>query len=155
MPRHEDAPQLRSVGQDASGRDAQLAPSAANAWQGMRQAAETDGVALLLVSAFRSAARQRQLLESHLAAGRPWAEILSVAAYPGFSEHHTGRAIDLGAPGQQNLTEAFATTPQFHWLTANAGRFHFSLTYPRDNPFGIAYEPWHWCFIPAPASQSA
>ena len=27
---------------------------------------------------------------------------------------------------------------------AKAGDFGFSMTYPRDNPWGISYEPWHW-----------
>ena len=28
--------------------------------------------------------------------------------------------------------------------TGEAGAFGFSMTYPRDNPWGIIYEPWHW-----------
>ena len=154
MPRWEEARELRSVGRDSSDRDAQLAPAAADAWLAMQQAAKKEHTILLLVSAFRSIAWQRQLLEEKMASGVAWAEALSKTAYPGFSEHHTGRAIDLGAPDKEDLTESFEATPQFEWLMKNAHRFGFSLTYPRDNPFGIAYEPWHWCFSPEPRSQS-
>jgi zinc D-Ala-D-Ala carboxypeptidase len=154
MPRCEEARDLRSVGRDSSDREALLALAAADAWLAMHQAAEHEGLILVLVSAFRSIARQRELLESKLASGLPWDEILSVAAYPGFSEHHTGRALDLGAPDNSDLTEDFETTPHFAWLSRNAPRFGFVLSYPRGNPFGIAYEPWHWCFSPPASSQS-
>lgn len=147
MPRCEEAHDLRPVGFDASGREALLAPNAAAAWLAMRQAAELQEVALLLVSAFRSIARQREILESKLASGASWPDILSVNAYPGFSEHHTGRAIDIGAPEQRGLTAAFEGTKQFAWLSSNAGRFGFALSYPQSNSSGIAYEPWHWCFV--------
>ena len=30
--------------------------------------------------------------------------------------------------------------------TPRPGEFGFHLSYPRDNPHGIAYEPWHWCW---------
>jgi D-alanyl-D-alanine carboxypeptidase len=155
MPRHAEAPELRSVGYDSSGRETFLAPAAAAAWLRMRQAAAESGVGLVPVSGFRSVARQRELLEAKLASGDSWAEILLLTAYPGFSEHHSGRAIDIGAPDNDDLGEAFAATAQFAWLEANAHRFGFGLTYHRNNPFGIAYEPWHWCFAGGPASQSA
>ena len=146
MPRWEEAQDLRSVGQAASGRDALLAPGAADAWVSMRLAAKQEGVALVLVSAFRSIARQREILQSKLDAGISWTNILAANAYPGFSEHHTGRAIDVGTPDDKGLTEAFEATKQFRWLLSNGGRFRFYLSYPRGNPFGISYEPWHWCF---------
>jgi D-alanyl-D-alanine carboxypeptidase len=67
-----------------------------------------------------------------------------VNAAPGHSEHHTGRAVDIATPGSRPLTEEFEQTDAFRWLSSRAVEFGFSLTYPRDNPWGIAYEPWHW-----------
>ncbi len=75
--------------------------------------------------------------------------ILTVNAYPGFSEHHTGRAIDIGSPDCPLLTEGFARTKEFAWLQTHARRFRFALSYPLGNRFGIAYEPWHWCLSPS------
>ena len=146
MPVWKEARNLQSVGRDSSGRDARLVPAAADAWHAMRRAAEGDGVELMLISAFRSLSRQRTILRRKVDSGVPWADILAVSAYPGFSEHHTGRAIDVGAPGCESLAESFERTRQFEWLVANAGRFGFALSYPRGNPSGIAYEPWHWLF---------
>ena len=155
MPRIMEATELVSVGPDAAGRDARLAPGAAAAWQRLREAANQAGVPLVLHSAFRSVARQRKLVLRKHAAGQPWEQIWAVNARPGHSEHHAGWAIDLGAPGSQPLDEAFASTPQYHWLEQNAGDFGFVLTYPRDNRTGIAFEPWHWCWCPDHRSAPA
>jgi len=69
---------------------------------------------------------------------------LKVNTPPGYSEHHTGRAVDLATPGCPPLTEEFETTAAFAWLVRHAHRFGFTMRYPRGNRFGIAYEPWHW-----------
>ncbi|HEY0715082.1 MAG TPA: M15 family metallopeptidase [Polyangia bacterium] len=149
IPRQAEATELESIGPDIFGREQQLAPAAAQAWRAMQAAAEADGVALLVVSAFRSVQRQCALFERKLEAGQSCEEILRVSMAPGFSEHHTGRALDIATPGCPPLVEAFADTPAFQWLSQSAARFGFSLTYPRDNPYGVVYEPWHWAFTRA------
>jgi D-alanyl-D-alanine carboxypeptidase len=74
--------------------------------------------------------------------------ILAVNAAPGFSEHHAGVAVDLGAPGLPPVEVSFEQTPAFRWLAANAAALRLRMSYPRDNPHGILYEPWHWRFLP-------
>jgi len=54
-----------------------------------------------------------------------------VNAAPGYSEHHTGRAIDIGASGEPPLTETFEHTAAFRWLARRGGEFGFRLSYPR------------------------
>lgn len=144
MPPQAEATELVSAGFDVFGWEQRLAPETALAWAAMRETAESDGVRLLLVSAFRSVARQREIVERKLAAGVPWAEILRVNAFPGHSEHHTGRAIDIGSPNCEHLSESFEATREFHWLTDHARRFGFTLSYPRGGDSGVSYEPWHW-----------
>jgi zinc D-Ala-D-Ala carboxypeptidase len=146
LPRCAEAADLVPAGLDARERPILLHPEAAKAWAAMRAAAEKDGAQLVLVSGFRSVARQTEIIARKLARGQTMEEILRQSAYPGFSEHHTGLALDLGAPGCSDLVEAFAETTEFAWLSRHGGRFGFFLSYPRDNPFGIAYEPWHWRF---------
>ena len=141
-----EAGELVSVGADIYGREQRLTPQAAAAWNAMRTAAEKDGEILQLVSAFRSVDNQRQIIERKLAAGQSWGKILRVSALPGYSEHHTGRTIDVTTPGSEALEEEFESTPAFRWLQRRAGEFGFTMTYPRGNKFGIAYEPWHWTF---------
>jgi LAS superfamily LD-carboxypeptidase LdcB len=151
MPRQAEAADLEPVGLDASGREAFLAPGAARAWRLMRESARRDGAEILLVSAFRTVERQRAIVCAKFARGEVWGEILRASAYPGHSEHHTGRAVDVGAPGNADLTERFEASREFAWLAAHAARFGFAMSYLRGNAQGIAYEPWHWCFHPAAA----
>lgn len=145
LPRCDEATELVLVGCHAEGRDLHLAPHAARAWQAMQAAAARDGIALVLESAFRSVARQTEILRAKLAAGQTLAQALTLVAPPGYSEHHTGRAVDIGTPGSQALEEDFETTAAFTWLQLHAGGHGFTMSYPRGNPQGYAYEPWHWC----------
>ena len=60
------------------------------------------------------------------------------------NERDSGRALDITTPGFTALEEEFENSPAFAWLKKNARRFGFHMSYPRRNPHGIAYEPWHW-----------
>ena len=150
MPAFAEAHDLETVQIDSNGRLHELEPCTAKAWRSMREAAQQDGVTLLLLSAFRSIQRQREIVATKLATGFVLAEILRVNAYPGHSEHHSGQAIDLGSPHCAPLETAFETTPEFHWLVRHAAAFNFSLSYPKGNIAGVIYEPWHWRFEPRP-----
>lgn len=112
----------------------------------MAQAALQDGVEFFICSAFRDYNYQAKLIKNKLAKGQNIADILTLLAAPGFSEHHTGCAIDIISPEIPELSEAFDRTKAFAWLTANAKNFNFSLSFPKNNPYGIIYEPWHWCY---------
>lgn len=157
-PGYADAVELEDVEPNIVGRLQRLAPSTARDWRAMKAAAHTAGVELLLVSGFRSARDQIELIRRKLAAGHTIEAILEVNAAPGFSEHHTGKALDIATRGTRPLTEAFETSAAFAWLEQNAARFHFHMPYGRANPFGFAYEPWHWSQVGTlserrPASQ--
>lgn len=144
--RHREARRLVPVGLGTDGRDKFLLPVAAQAWHSMQGAAHDDGVELLLVSAFRSIEFQAALIRAKLDRGLPLDEVLRINAPPGYSEHHTGCALDLGVAGCAALDEAFEHSAAFAWLQAQANRFGFTLSYPRNNAQGYLYEPWHWCF---------
>ncbi len=148
LPFQEEATELETIAANSEGRLIQVTPATARAWTRLRDAAAADGLTLVPHSGFRSIARQTELIRAKLAAGESLARILTVMTAPGYSEHHTGRAIDIGLPGQPPLTEEFGQTPAFAWLQAQAGGFGFSLSYPKNNRHGITYEPWHWLFTP-------
>lgn len=143
-PRFMDATELISVGRDYYGRDAFLHPLAAQAWLGLVAASNQNGVNLLLISAFRSIERQKQIIQKKKDRGLTWDEILRFSAFPGFSEHHTGCAVDIASRDCPDLIIDFEHTHEFRWLTANAGEFGFGMSYPRGNQFGVEFEPWHW-----------
>lgn len=138
---------LHFAGIDHAGRECWLAPDALRAWRRMAGAARAEGVALVLVSGFRSADYQARILAAKRARGLAMADILAVNAAPGYSEHHTGRALDLTTPGCPPAEPEFAATAAFRWLSARAHEFGFRMSYPAGNPHGIAPEPWHWCFV--------
>jgi zinc D-Ala-D-Ala carboxypeptidase len=143
----EDATDLTVAEIDERRGEHLLTPAAAQAWVAMRNAAETAGVILRIVSAFRSIDRQAEIFRRKLERGDLLERILEVNAPPGFSEHHTGRAVDITTEGARPLQEEFEHTAAFNWLSRQAGRFGFRLSYPRNNAEGYLYEPWHWCFV--------
>jgi len=143
-PVFEEAQELVEVGPNLVGRMQRLTPEAAEAWQRMVAAADQVGIHLLIVSGFRGVDYQAGLIRKKIEAGQSIDQILKVNTAPGHSEHHTGRAVDIATPGSRPLTEEFEDTDAFHWLESRAIEFGFSMTYPRENPWGIAFEPWHW-----------
>jgi len=127
-------------------RKQRLTPAAFSAWSAMRDAATEQGVSLFLISAFRGYQYQHDLIARKLESGQSIEAILRVNAAPGYSEHHSGRAVDVGTLGCDALSEEFNNTKAYQWLSKNAALYNFYLSYPRDNSFGIDFEPWHWCY---------
>lgn len=136
--------ELACIGLDVFGREQFMLPKAAAALRKMLAEAKDSGLEIQPVSAFRSVDYQYGLLQNKLDKGQSMTDILRVSAAPGYSEHHSGRAIDLTTPGFKPLEEEFAGSPASAWLNRHAGKFGFHLSYPRGNRHGVAYEPWHW-----------
>jgi D-alanyl-D-alanine carboxypeptidase len=135
---------LAYAGRDRYRRPLWLLGAAARAWRAMQVAARADGVALEAISGYRSHDYQWGIFRRKLARGQTVEQILTVNAAPGFSEHHGGLALDISTPGEPAAEESFELTPAFAWLEGHAADFGFTMSYPRDNPHGIVYEPWHW-----------
>lgn len=142
------ATELVTAETGATGKPLLLTPEAAAAWAAMKQAAAADGIALELVSAFRTLERQSEIIRDKLARGLSFDTILTLSAAPGYSEHHTGCAVDINTPGCEAQEEEFENTAAFGWLTGHAADFGFQLSYPRGNTLGFIYEPWHWFYRP-------
>ncbi len=131
-----------------TGRTVRLLAPAAQAFQEMQKAAATQGVRLVPISGFRRRAYQAGLFRraverygSEQAAAR-W------VAPPGCSEHHTGRALDLGDETRPDcdVELCFQKTPAYRWMQANAERFGFELSFPAGSE-PPAFEPWHWRYV--------
>jgi D-alanyl-D-alanine carboxypeptidase len=126
-----------------------LQADAAREWLAMQEAARWDGIDLQLLSAYRSVAEQTTIFFDVKSERNQTArDRARVSAPPGYSEHSTGYALDLGdanEPGT-HLSNSFEQTAAFAWLKANAQRYHFVLSFPTGNRQGVSYEPWHWRF---------
>lgn len=131
---------------DCYKRQLQLTPKTASAWCKLRRAAATAGINLQAVSGYRNVDYQTTIIERKLAQKQKIDDILRVSAAPGFSEHHTGRAIDLITSDSPPLEQQFAGTNAYRWLQHHAQRFGFIESYPKGNPHHILWEPWHWCY---------
>ncbi|MEG4444659.1 D-alanyl-D-alanine carboxypeptidase family protein [Microcoleus sp. AT9_B5] len=141
------AKDLVSVTPDGS---VKLRTSAAAKYQEMANAAAASGIYFAPISGFRSLEDQQHVFFDVKAERRQNAsKRAEVSAPPGYSEHHTGYAIDIGdgsAP-DTNLSPSFENTQAFKWLEANAVAFSFEMSFPKNNRQGVSYEPWHWRFV--------
>jgi D-alanyl-D-alanine carboxypeptidase len=146
LPIQLEATDLVSIGASPASKDCRLIRPAARAWNTMHAAARALDIELRPLSGFRSVGRQTEIIRGKLDLGENISEILKSIAAPGYSEHHTGRAIDIGSHDALPLEEAFANTRAYAWLIRHADEFGFKLSFPRHNPHGIVYEPWHWCW---------
>jgi D-alanyl-D-alanine carboxypeptidase len=135
-----------SIGLDIFNREIELSPEAAEAWAAMLADARQQDVELKPVSGFRSVHYQAQLIRKKLDAGRAIDRILRVTAAPGYSEHHSGHALDVTAPGLTPLTQEFSESRAYDWLKSHARLYGFRESYPDKNRHGIEWEPWHWCY---------
>lgn len=127
-----------------------LRKSAAQKFQAMVVAARAKRVTLVPISGFRSTATQQHLFfDVKAARGQVATKRATVSAPPGYSEHHTGYAVDIGdgRTPATNLNPKFEKTRAFKWLSANAARFSFEMSFPKNNSQGVTYEPWHWRFV--------
>lgn len=147
--RYSEAPpdSLASIVPDGS---IKLRKPAAQAFQEMVAAAQREGVVLVPLSGFRSLNDQDYLFFGKKAErGQVAQERAKVSAPPGYSEHHTGYAIDVGDGNvpATNLSESFENTPAYQWLKANAAFHSFEISFPKGNKQGVNYEPWHWRYV--------
>lgn len=133
-----------------------LHPDAAQAFQQMRAAAQAAGISLRPLSGYRSWQTQSFLFQRQIQ--RRGSEIAAkrLSAPPGYSEHHTGYAIDIGdsRSPSTDLQFSFDRTAGFQWLSTQARSYGFELSFPPNNPQGISYEPWHWRFVQTPEAQA-
>ena len=112
----------------------------------MRDAAKKEGIYLVFLSGYRSINLQNEIFYSLKSVRNQEAtERARVSAPPGYSEHSTGFAIDIGDATQRetDFETDFENTDAFRWLLRNAAKFHFKLSFNKDNKY-IDYEPWHW-----------
>ena len=132
----------------------QLRAEAAKAADTMIDAAATDGVTLLVSSAYRSYAVQQQTYQYWVSVnGQQVADQLS--ARPGYSEHQTGLAIDFASPEGCRLEECYRDTLAGQWLVKNAPRYGYILRFPdgRQSVTGYRFEPWHYRYVGVQIAQ--
>lgn len=123
----------------------------------MMDAAEEDGVDLMICSAYRSYKRQKTLFDNKINSlmrdGMTYLEAYRIGSMnvtvPGTSEHHLGLALDILTGSYTKMDDGFGDTDAGKWLAKNAPDFGFILRYPagKEDITGIVYEPWHFRYV--------
>ena len=124
--------------------------TAAPKFQAMVEAAQAEGISLVLLSGFRSVADQTHLFfDVKAERGQNTDTRADVSAPPGYSEHHTGYAADIGDANEPatNVSQSFDQTAAFKWLQKNAAYYSFEISFAKGNPEKVSYEPWHWRYV--------
>jgi D-alanyl-D-alanine carboxypeptidase len=131
----------------AVGNGQYMRAEAASALKQMLADAANAGYTVIPASGYRSYETQVSVYNSEVTSyGQTVAD--SESARPGYSEHQTGWAIDLGSGGC-NITDCFGDTPGGKWVTANAYKYGFILRYTAANTSITGYraEAWHFRYV--------
>jgi zinc D-Ala-D-Ala carboxypeptidase len=130
-------------------REEALDREAAQAFQVMVDAAQSQGVQLMGISGFRNIPDQQALFDKQIERRGSAAAAAKLSAPPGHSEHHTGYALDITDASRTDvdLKVAFDETAAYQWLVTNASQYSFEQSFPRNNAQGVSYEPWHWRYV--------
>ncbi len=106
--------------------------------------ASSSSASMEIISAYRSFGEQASLKTSYKITYGSGANQFS--ADQGYSEHQLGTAVDLTTPKLGASFTGFEKTDAYKWLTENAYKYGFILSYPKQNTY-YRFEPWHWRFI--------
>lgn len=134
-----------------------------SAYEELAEAAKVAGHPLVMVSAYRSVAYQEEIFNANvntlMSQGHTKEEAIRITKLtftePGYSEHHTGLAVDVvDQDWYQNhtgelLNEGFGDTEGGKWLQAHAREYGFIIRYPKGKHAitQIDYEPWHLRYV--------
>lgn len=112
--------------------------------QAMIDDAQKENIDLKILSAFRSFDTQNKIKTAYTVTYGTGANKFS--ADQGYSEHQLGTAIDFTTTKLGSIYTTFEKSESYIWLTANAYKYGFVLSYPKNNTYYI-FEPWHWRFV--------
>ena len=137
---------------DAWGDDIKVEKQAYEKYLELKSALEQEQVYIELDSCYRSVAAQQELWDR-------WTRekgidyVRTYVAVPGYSEHHTGLALDICIKVNGELVyeneDMIAQREIFAKIHAKLADYGFILRYleNRDDITGYAYEPWHLRYV--------
>lgn len=125
-----------------------LRAEASQAAQRMFDAATAAGAPMTALSGYRSYETQQGTYANWVAQyGAEQADVAS--ARPGYSEHQTGLALDIGDGTGCDLQPCFKDTAAAIWAADHAHEYGFVIRYPwwEHETTGYWYESWHLRYI--------
>jgi len=115
---------------------------------------ETSNDDIIIVSGYRDVASQKRIYDDRVATQGAELAALYVAT-PGYSEHHTGMAMDLSFYTDDGASVSIENHEFGFWINAHCAEYGFVLRYPADkiNITKIGYESWHYRYVGIPHAQ--
>lgn len=130
----------------------------------MLAAGEQEGLRFWIASAYRSPAKQRELLDEDIGElvgqgfsySEAYEEVTRETMPVGCSEHATGLAVDIVARDYQVLDEEQEQTEEIRWLQENCWQYGFILRYPsgKEDVTLVDYESWHFRYVGKKAAET-
>lgn len=130
--------------EDASEEGMKLNRGAYVAFKQMKKQAESEGFHLIINSAYRDYKEQEDIMESlRNLYGDNY--VNNYVLKPGFSEHQTGLAIDIGSTD----TRVFANSDEYTWMVDNCYKFGFIYRFKKEyeDITEIRHEAWHYRYV--------
>lgn len=115
-----------------------------NAFVEMYNDALKDGYEIVINSAYRSYQDQQDIVNTYLNLyGQKY--VNNYVAKPGFSEHQTGLAFDIGS----KKVNVFANSEEYKWMLDNSYKYGFINRFPKkyENITEFRSEPWHFRYV--------
>lgn len=130
-----------------------LLPVALDALNALANAfyAETGSGELIVVSGYRDVASQQSIYDNRVASqGEDMAKLY--VATPGYSEHHTGLAMDMSFYTTDGKSVSVEEHEYGYWIHENCADYGFVVRYPDDKVdiTKIGYESWHYRYVGLP-----
>lgn len=114
----------------------------------MYNQAKKEGIELSILSGYRSVSSQKNIIQTRINNGENEKEIYKSNAYAGYSEHHTGYAIDIN-----DINAEFADSKEGKWVASNSLKYGFRISFPINNVQKLSFEPWHLRYIGSANAQ--
>lgn len=132
---------------NASGDKMSVHKDCKKAFDEMQADAKKEGINIDIISSFRSKKRQvhvfaKKFKDKTSPTPEEMKSRLRFSAPSGYSEHHTGYAIDINS-----LDQSFGDTEAGKWLAEHAIEYGFEMSFPKNNHQNLGYEPWHFRYI--------
>ncbi len=108
-----------------------------------------EGLSLMISSAYRDYKYQVGLYNYYISKyGKEKTDTFS--APPGASQHQLGTVVDFN-----DVENTFAGTKEELWLTENAWKYGFSLSFPEgyEDVTGYSWESWHFRYVTRAGAQ--
>ena len=141
---------LSDIPDKYASRELQASKMAIDAFIEMYNAAKKEDLGLVINYAYRSYDAQVKLCDEYKELyGQSY--VTKYIPYPGYSEHQTGLALDIGS----TTSNVFANSEEYKWVVENAHKYGFIMRFTNRGKSitGFKEEPWHIRFVGKTASE--